>query len=75
MKCSVQGCPGEYEEKKIIHTVVHRGEIVVIEDVPAEVCTICGDVLFTLKTVREIEALLMNRSKPKRTVPLYQFAA
>jgi YgiT-type zinc finger domain-containing protein len=75
MKCTVRGCPGEYEEKKIIHTVVHRGEIVVIEDVPAEVCAICGDVLFTPETVREIETLLTHRSQPKRTVPLYQFAA
>ncbi len=75
MNCTVQGCPGEYEDTKIVHTVVHRGEIVVIEHVPAEICSICGDILFTPKTVREIETLLANRSKPARTVPLYQFAA
>jgi YgiT-type zinc finger domain-containing protein len=75
MNCSVQGCPGEYEQKQIVHTVTYRGEIIVIEGVPAEVCSICGDVLFTPETVRKVETLLKNRSEPARTVPLYRYAA
>jgi len=74
MKCSLEGCPGTYEERLILHTVRHRGEVVVIENVPAEVCSICGDVLFRPETVRRIEKLLEVRSKPSRTVPLYEYA-
>ena len=58
MNCSIQGCPGEYEDKEVAHTVRHQGEVVVIDRVPAEVCSVCGDVLLRPETVRDIEALL-----------------
>lgn len=74
MNCSMQGCPGEYESKEITHTVRHKGRIVVIDHVPAEVCSICGDVLLTPDTVRHIEALLRTATEPARTVPLYEYA-
>ena len=74
MKCSIQGCPGEYETRRIVHTVRHRGEVVVIDHVPAEVCSVCGDVLLGPQTVRRIEELLEAAARPARTVPLYEFA-
>jgi YgiT-type zinc finger domain-containing protein len=74
MKCSIVGCPGEYEERRIVQTVRRRGHVIVIDDVPAEVCSICGDVLLTPTTVRHIEALLLSAKTPARTVPLYEFA-
>ena len=74
MKCTIQGCPGEYEERKIVHTVKHRGTVVVIDHVPAEVCSVCGDVLLTPDTIRRIEILLMRAPKPVKAVPLYEFA-
>lgn len=73
MKCSINGCPGEYEQREVVHTV-HRGDqIIVIDHVPAEVCSVCGDVLFTPETVRRIEALRHTMVPPARTVPLYHF--
>jgi len=74
MKCSIQGCPGEYEERTIVHTVKHQGEVIVIDHVPAEVCAVCGDVLLTPETVRRIEALLKATGRPARNIPLYEFA-
>jgi YgiT-type zinc finger domain-containing protein len=74
MKCSIEGCPGEYEERKVVHTVRHRGRVVVIDHVPAEVCSICGDVLLKPETVRRIEALLRSAGQPARTAPLYEYA-
>ena len=47
MKCSIEGCPGEYEEQKIVHTVRHHGQVIVIDQVPAEVCSVCA-ILWTL---------------------------
>ncbi len=73
MKCSIEGCPGEYEERLIVHTVRHRGQIVVIDHVPAEVCSVCGDVLLKPETVRQIEALLRTAISPVRKVPLYEY--
>ena len=74
MKCSVEGCPGEYEERKIVHTVRHQGEVIVIDHVPAEVCQVCGDVLLKPETVRRIEKLLRTTPRPTSTVPLYEYS-
>jgi YgiT-type zinc finger domain-containing protein len=74
MKCSISGCSGEYELKRIVHTVRHRNEIVVIDDVPAEVCSICGDTLLAPETARHIEAILSTRQNPAKTAPVYHYA-
>jgi YgiT-type zinc finger domain-containing protein len=74
MRCSIEGCPGEYEEQKIVHTVRRRGKVTVIDHVPAEVCSVCGDVLLKPETVRQIEILLQTTTRPARTVPLYEYA-
>lgn len=73
MKCSIEGCPGDYEASEIVHTVRHRGEVVVIDRVPAEVCSICGDVLMGPETVRHIERLLLERAQPAKSAPLYEY--
>lgn len=59
--CSRTGCAGEYEPRIVTHTVRHRGEIVVIDRVPAEVCSVCGDTLLAPETVRGLERVLANR--------------
>ncbi len=74
MKCTIQGCSGEYESRTIVHTVKHRGEVIVIDHVPAEVCGVCGDVLLAPETVRRLENLLKTDAQPVRNVPLYEFA-
>jgi YgiT-type zinc finger domain-containing protein len=74
MNCSIEGCPGEYEERTIVHTVRHHGQVVVIDHVPAEICPVCGDVLLKPETVRQIEALLQTATQPTSLIPLYEFA-
>ena len=74
MKCSIEECPGEYEERLIVHTVRYHGQVIVIDRVPAEVCSVCGDVLLKPETVRRIEALLRTTTRPTGTVPLYEYA-
>ncbi len=74
MKCTIEGCRGEYEDRAITHTVRHHGRVVVVDHVPAEVCSICDDVLLSPETVRHIETLLRRETEPIRTVPLYEYA-
>jgi YgiT-type zinc finger domain-containing protein len=73
VKCTIVGCPGTYEARTVVHTVKRRGEVMVIDRVPAEVCNVCGDVLLAPETVRRIEALLTATPPPLRTVPLYEY--
>ncbi|MCA9741196.1 MAG: YgiT-type zinc finger protein [Deferribacteres bacterium] len=74
MKCSIDGCPGEYEKKLIVHTIQLKGDIAVFDHVPAEVCSVCGDILLAPKTIRRIEELLREKKTPKATVPLFEYA-
>ena len=74
MNCTIEGCPGHYERKSVTHTVRHKGEVVVIDHVPAEVCDVCGDVLFSPDTIRHIESILARMPEPDTTVPLYEYA-
>lgn len=74
MNCTITGCPGKYEESFVVHTVRHRGEIVVIDEVPAEVCSVCGDVLLHPETIRHIEKLLETKAVAPRTAPVYEYA-
>ena len=74
MMCNITGCPGQYEERKILHTARHKGQVMVIDHVPAEVCTVCGDVLLKPETVRRLERMLETPSPPSKSVPLYEYA-
>ncbi|MBF0542690.1 MAG: YgiT-type zinc finger protein [Nitrospirae bacterium] len=74
MKCSIEGCSGVYEERKIVHTISHKGQVIVIGHVPSEVCSVCGDVLFKPETVRHLEELQKTEFRPARTIPLYEYA-
>ncbi|MFH1115783.1 MAG: YgiT-type zinc finger protein [Pseudomonadota bacterium] len=73
MKCSIKGCPGSYEAKTIVHTVKFGDEVLVFENVPAEVCDVCADTLLAPETVRRLEALILNRSKPDKFAPVYEY--
>lgn len=74
LNCTVTGCPGEYQARTIVHTVRHQGQVVVIDHVPAEVCSVCGDVLLAPDAVRRIEQLLTGANRPDASVPLYEYA-
>ena len=74
MKCTIQGCTGEYEDRRIVHTIQRQGEVFALEHVPAQVCPMCGDTLLSPDTIRHVEALLRRQTKPQRMVPLYEYA-
>lgn len=70
-KCSIHGCPGEYSKQEISHMVTMGGKPVIIENVPADVCQVCGDTLLDIETVDAIDRLLANPGQPAHTVPAY----
>jgi YgiT-type zinc finger domain-containing protein len=70
--CSIRSCPGQYSEKHIVHVVKHEGEVVVFDNVPAEVCSVCGDTLLPLSTIEALESMLRNPRKTLRTAPVYE---
>ncbi len=73
VRCTIQDCAGEYEDRQILHTVRTGGQVVVIDHVPAEVCCLCGDVLLRPETIRRIEAILRTKGVPAGTASLYEY--
>jgi hypothetical protein len=74
MKCSIANCPGEYEPRQIVHTARYQGPVIVMDHVPAEVCSARGDVLPAPNTGRHIEQLPQTAASPTRAAPLYDYA-
>jgi YgiT-type zinc finger domain-containing protein len=74
MKCRMQNCPGEYEERRILHSERHGDQPLFVDDVPALVCRVCGDTLLSLDTVRHIEELLNSKEQPAKQVPVFVFS-
>jgi YgiT-type zinc finger domain-containing protein len=72
-KCSMTGCAGEYEPRSITHTVRQHGEIVIIDHVPAEVCSVCGDTLLAPETIRGLERVLAHPEGPVGSAPVYEY--
>jgi YgiT-type zinc finger domain-containing protein len=60
--CSNEGCLGEYEERLLPHTARNGGQVIVIDNVPTEVCSECGDVLLKTETISRLEELLDTSS-------------
>ncbi|MFP4501057.1 MAG: YgiT-type zinc finger protein [Candidatus Hydrogenedentota bacterium] len=73
MKCSIQGCPGQYEARTILHTVKRGEDVFVFENVPADVCDVCSDTLLAPETIRHIEALLEDHAEPCKQAPVYVY--
>ena len=74
MKCSIDGCPGHYERQRIVHTVKRGDEVIVFQDVPADVCDVCSDTLLAQETVRHLEELMNQHEQPCKHAPVYEYA-
>jgi len=73
MKCSILGCPGAYRPRLIVHTVKRGDEILVFENVPAEACDVCSDLLLAPDTVRHLEEMMRRDEKPGKQAPVYAY--
>ena len=73
-KCPL--CGGELEEKTITHAQEYKGRIIILENVPAEVCRQCGEVLIRPDVLEKMQELVWSKAAPKRTarVPVYDLA-
>jgi YgiT-type zinc finger domain-containing protein len=68
MKCQI--CSGQYEARLVARAYRRDGKVIVVDDVPAEVCSECGDVLLEPETVELIQDALANAEKAKEFAPV-----
>lgn len=69
MRCRVADCPGEYELREVVRAMRQGDRIIVVEHIPAEVCDVCGDALFTPETIERLEALMSRRGTVEKALP------
>jgi YgiT-type zinc finger domain-containing protein len=74
MRCHI--CLGDLEERLIRYVQDYKGTVVIIENVPALVCTQCGEQLLEPGVVDKIQQLVWNQPEPKKRaeVPVYDLA-
>ena len=75
MKCPVQGCPGEMQDRRIVHTFVREGKPLVEEDLPALVCPVCGYTVLDLQVLDTLYALDPETETPVGQAPVYRLPA
>ena len=69
-------CQGKVINKRIRHVHHWGDEIVIFENVPAEVCSQCGEVLLRPEVLEKMQQLVWSGVAPGRTtqVPVYDLA-
>lgn len=73
--CHNQGCPGEYQAESVLRAMRLRERIIVVDDVPALVCDLCGSTLFTPEVVQTLDRLIRTPTPAQGSVPLYRYPA
>jgi len=69
--CRRPDCPG-LSDWRIVHPVQVDGQTVIVDEVPAGVCLLCGETRLSGETRERLEQLL--RSRPNRArIPFLEF--
>ena len=72
-KCHVCGS-AEYSEELINEIFQIDGKPVLVESIPAQVCTRCGEEIFSRETTEKVRLLVHGKSKPIKSVQMDVFA-
>ena len=69
-------CKGDLESKLIRYVQEYKGRVIIIENVPAEVCTQCHEPLLHPDVVERIQRVVWEQPTPKRqaSVPVYDLS-
>ena len=74
MRCAF--CKGETEDRMIRYIQEYNGRVVIIENVPAEVCSQCGEQLLRPEVAEKLQKIVWGKApNPKiAKVDSYDFA-
>ena len=74
MKCIF--CGGKLEKKIVAFYYEEDGKYLLVENVPAEVCTKCGEKIYSPKVTNELPKFAKDKFKPVKSIkiPVFDFA-
>lgn len=66
-------CKGLVEERRVEHIHRWKGTLYILRNVPAEVCTQCGEVFFGPQALKAMDEIVTVKGEPEehRSVPVY----
>lgn len=69
-------CGGDIREKIVTVVKEHKGEVLIVEHVPAGVCTQCGEREYEAAVAVKLEKILKERKavQKEKLVPVADFA-
>lgn len=71
-------CRGTVKQQRVTHVHPWKGEVIILEDVPADVCQQCGETYFAPEVLKAMDqiALDQRQTEPKRrvVVPVYSLS-
>lgn len=67
-------CQGEVIKKRIRHVHYWGDDIVIFENVPAEVCTQCGETFFSPEVLKMIDAATLKQTPPDKSIDVPVFS-
>lgn len=70
-------CDGKTKKQFVIYSKWHKGKLIAIGNVPAEVCEQCGEQYFSPETAKDLQKIVLSKKKPDKTikVPLFDLAS
>jgi HTH-type transcriptional regulator/antitoxin MqsA len=73
MKCPV--CKTETVCQIVTYSQIYNGQLVAVENVPADVCPRCGEQYFAKETADQIQKIIYSGDATKKLeVPLYNYS-
>jgi HTH-type transcriptional regulator/antitoxin MqsA len=74
-QCDVCGAT-EFHEEMVAEVFLIDGKRVLVEDIPAQVCTHCGEPIFSRATTEKVRRLVHGAATPASVVQMevYEFA-
>lgn len=67
-------CKGTVKRKRIRHVHHWGDQIIVFENVPAEVCEQCGEVYFSPDVLKIMDKATLEKTKPDKTLSVPVFS-
>ena len=75
MKCTITSCSGEYGERLVTQVFTRQGQVIVVEDIPARVCDVCGDTLLAPEVVEALVKIDAAGKEAVKFAPVFQYQA
>ncbi len=71
MRCDI--CGGKRLKKLVSYNIFFESRLVVVENVPAEVCGQCGGQYFDPNTVEMLQKTVRSKKRPKRIIETHVY--